>query len=457
MAEGVSLEGITKIHIVGVGGAGMSALARLLTGRGVRVSGSDAKDVPLLMSLTDEGIESWAGHLPDRVGAVDVVVASSAVPDSDPELVAARTAGVPVWRRPDLLSALTSVVPTIGATGTHGKTSTTAMLVMAARAAGMDPSFVVGGDLLDLGTNAGSGADQLLILEVDEAFGTFESLSLVGLVVTNVEADHLDHFGDLTEVEAAFERVARAVDGPVFACLDDPGAARLAGRVGAVGYGTDPTAAWWIHDLDERADGVSFRLRGPGREIDVRLPRPGIHMARNAAGALALLDSRGVELAAAAAGLAGFGGVSRRWDVKGTARGVTVVDDYAHHPTEVAATLAAAERSGRRVVAVFQPHLYSRTALHADAFGSALATAPVVVVLDVYGAREAPMAGVDGRLVSEAVRRAGGVTVVDAPARPEAAAVVASLVDAGDLVVCMGAGDITDLATQLLGLLEAGE
>jgi UDP-N-acetylmuramate--alanine ligase len=191
--------------------------------------------------------------------------------------------------------------------------------------------------------------------------------------------------------------------------------------------------------------------------VDIELPRPGIHMARNAAGALALLDARGVDLAAAAGGLATFRGVGRRWSVRGTVNGITVVDDYAHHPTEVAATLAAAVRAGRRVVAVFQPHLYSRTAEHAEAFGRALAAAPVAVVLDVYGAREEPLPGVDGGLVSDAARRAGGSTVLDAPERAEAARVVAGVAKPGDLVVCMGAGDITDLAGELLDLWERGE
>ena len=451
------LEEFHRIHIVGVGGAGMSALARLLLGRGHSISGSDARPSPVIDCMADAGVEAWAGHRPDEVGKADLVVASSAVPDGDAELVAARRAGIPVWRRPQLLGALTDAIPTVGPSGTHGKTSATAMAVIAARAAGLDPSFVVGGDLLDLGTNAAHGSDELLILEVDEAFGTFEHLHLEGLVVTNVEADHLDHFGSTAEVEAAFERVARAVRGPVFACLDDPGSRRLAESVGAVGYGTDADAIWRIVDLEEGADGSTFRLSGPSGAVDIELPRPGIHMARNAAGALALLDARGVDLAAAAGGLATFRGVGRRWEVRGTVNGITVVDDYAHHPTEVAATLAAAVRAGRRVVAVFQPHLYSRTAEHAEAFGRALAAAPVAVVLDVYGAREEPLPGVDGGLVSDAARRAGGSTVLDAPERAEAARVVAGVAKPGDLVVCMGAGDITDLAGELLDLWERGE
>ncbi|MEX1271680.1 MAG: UDP-N-acetylmuramate--L-alanine ligase, partial [Acidimicrobiia bacterium] len=399
MADGVALADWHRIHVVGVGGAGMSALARLLTGRGHVVTGSDARTSTLLEALSREGIETWAGHRTDRLEGVDLVVASSAVPPSDAEVADARRRAIPVWNRPELLAALTSEIPTVGATGTHGKTSTTAMLIVAAKAAGLDPSFVVGGEVRDLGTNAGSGDDDLLILEVDEAFGTFEHVRLESLVVTNVEADHLDHFGTLAEVEAAFERVVRAVSGEVFCCVDDAGSHRLGQRTGAIGYGTGADAVWRAVDVDAGAEGSRFRLVSPLGAWDVVLPRPGIHMVRNAVGAIALVGSRGGDVEAAIGGLGSFQGVGRRWDVRGEVGGITVVDDYAHHPTEVSATLAAAFGSGRRVVAVFQPHLYSRTAEHAEDFGSALARAAAVVVLDVYGAREEPMPGVDGTLV----------------------------------------------------------
>ena len=428
----------------------MSALARLLAGRGHAVTGSDARPSALLQELSNEGIETWSGHRTDRLEGVDLLVASSAVPPTDAEVADARSRGIPVWSRPELLAAVTSEIPTIGATGTHGKTSTTAMLIMAAKAAGLDPSFVVGGEMRDLGTNARAGSDELLILEVDEAFGTFEHVRLDDLVVTNVEADHLDHFGTLAEVEAAFERVTRAVSGEVFCCVDDPGSRELGRRTGAVGYGTGPEAVWRAVDIEPGPDQSRFRLVSPLGEWDLVLPRPGVHMVRNAVGAVALLGSRGVDVDAAIGGLARFGGVGRRWDVRGEVRGITVVDDYAHHPTEVSATLEAALGAGRRVVAVFQPHLYSRTAEHATDFGAALAKAAAVVVLDVYGAREEPMPGVNGELVSDAARRAGVAVVVDAPVRADAARIVARMLEPGDLVVCMGAGDIADLADELL-------
>jgi UDP-N-acetylmuramate--alanine ligase len=241
----------------------------------------------------------------------------------------------------------------------------------------------------------------------------------------------------------------------VFACVDDPGSARLIATAGAVGYGTGEDATWRITDLAADPQGSRFHLQSPSGRWDVVLPRPGVHMARNAAGALALLDSRGIEVTQALEGLARFAGVGRRWDERGTVRGITVIDDYAHHPTEVAATLEAALSGNRRVVAVFQPHLYSRTAAHADAFGVALARAAVTVVLPVYGAREEPIEGVDARLISDAARRAGAHEVVDAPDRASAVEVVNGIVTEGDLVVCMGAGDITDLPDELLRLLGA--
>ncbi|MFP5331849.1 MAG: UDP-N-acetylmuramate--L-alanine ligase [Acidimicrobiia bacterium] len=448
------LLGFRRIHLVGVGGAGMSGLARLLAGRGHLVSGSDARPSATLDALAVEGVTTWFGHRPEEMADVELVVASSAVRPEDPELQAAATRRIPVWDRPRLLAAITSTMPTIGPTGTHGKTSTTAMLVAGARAAGADPSFVVGGELLDLGTNAAAGTDDLLILEVDEAFGTFEHVRLDGLIVTSVEEDHLDHFGDRAGLEEAFRRVVRAVDGPVYCCLDDAGAASVAADTGALGYGFDSAAVWRIETFDEHPGGSSFALRGPDGFWQVRLPRPGRHMAQNATGAIALLGAVGVDVEAAIGGLERFGGVGRRWQVRGEVGATTVVDDYAHHPTEVAATLDGARRFGRRLVAVFQPHLYSRTAMHADAFGVALAKADAVVVLDVYGAREEPITGVDGRLVSDAVRRAGGRAVFDAVDRTTAADVVAQVVEDGDLVVCMGAGDITELAGELLSRLE---
>ena len=450
----VDFSQVERIHLVGAGGAGMNALAKLLSGLGRTVSGSDLRPSEALTRLTEIGIDAWPGHRGDAVAAVDLVVASSAVPDSDIELRAAGAAGVPVWRRPELLDAITSEIPTIGVTGTHGKTSTTAMMIEALRAAGRDPSFVVGGEVIELRTNAHAGTENLLVLEIDEAFGTFEQVHATGLVLTNVEPEHLDHFKTAVAMEEAFTRVVRAVDGPVVACLDDPGAARIAARAETITYGVADDADWHMSDVETGPETVAFSLSGPAGDVDVRVGKPGVHMARNAAGALALLATLGVDLAAAASGLTRFEGVRRRFEHRGQVAGVNLIDDYAHHPTEVAATLRAARtRRAGRLVAVFQPHLYSRTELLHREFGSALALADVVVVADVYGAREDPLPGVSGALVADAATRAGAPSVTYVAHRADLAEAVAALVQPGDDVVTMGAGDITLLAGELVALI----
>ncbi len=441
------------VHLVGAAGAGMSGIATVLAGLGHVVTGSDLRGGPALDGLAAAGLDVWVGHRPARAAAADLVAASSAVPDDDKELAAARAAGVPVWRRPRLLGALTAGRPAVGLAGSHGKTTATAMAVAALRAAGHDPTFIVGGSLIDAGAGAHVGDPELFVLEADEAFGTFCELALRGLLVTSVEADHLDHYGTLDRLEAAFIDVAARVDGPVVACVDDPGAARLAAGCGAVTYGTAPGADWEVRDVRAAGWAVRFRLDGPHGSLELSVPRPGEHVARNAAGVVALLASCGYDPAACAAGLATFAGVRRRSEVRARRGGITVVDDYAHHPTEIAATLAAA-RSSRpsRIWAVFQPHLYSRTRELAPELGAALAAADRVVVTDVYGAREAPQPGVTGRLVADAV--AGTVDYV--ADRADLAPFLAARTEPGDLVLFLGAGDITDAAGELAGLVEAG-
>lgn len=446
-----------RVHLVGIGGAGMSALAKILSGRGHVVSGSDLRSGAALDDLADLGLEVWEGSRPERMAGCELIVASSAVPDADPELRAARSSGVEVWRRPRLLGMLTGHMPTIGPTGTHGKTTTTALLVSALRSAGIDPSFVVGGDMVGLGTNAHLGADDLLVLEVDEAFGTFEHIRLRGLVVTSVEQDHMDHFKSADELEESFVRVVRAVAGPVVACVDDPGAARVADRTGATTYGLAQSADWRITGHVADSGTSRFVLTGPAGAAPVVLPRPGIHVARNAAGALALLGEMGHDVAGAAAGLAHFAGVRRRFELRGVVAGVRIIDDYAHHPTEVAASIAEAAQVGaRKLWAVFQPHLFTRTRDMHREFGAALARADGVVVTDVYGSREAPIPGVTGRLVASAAQRAGAREVEYVPHRADVAGRLAELVEPGDLVLTMGAGDVTLVATELVLALNAG-
>lgn len=443
-----------RIHVVGVGGAGMSGLAKILSQWGHQVTGSDLKPGAHLSALAGTGVAVWVGHRPEAATEWDLVVASSAVPDRDPEITAARARGVEVWDRARLLQAITRRLRTIGVTGTHGKTTGTAMTIAALRALGRDPSFMVGGVLVDLATNSHLGEEDLFVLEADEAFGTFLSLQLRGLVITNVEPDHLDHYGSLADLEDAFTEVAGAVDGPVVAGIDDRGAAAVAARVdGVVGYGTSDEAVWHISDIGHGADSVWFRLRGPHADLPVRVPKPGTHVARNAAGVLALIGELGLDVVAAAAGLERFAGVRRRFETRARIRGVTVIDDYAIHPTEIAATIDAANQARRgRIIAVFQPHRFSRTAELGVELGTALAGAARVFVTDVYAASETPVPGVTGRLVADAAV-AAGAKVSYVPRRADLATAIAAEAVEGDLILIMGAGDITLVADEIAPLL----
>lgn len=429
----------------------MSGLARLLAQAGHEVTGSDLVGGPALSALEEVGVATWTGHRPEAIRGSDLVVSSSAVPSHDPELRLAREEGITVWDRPALLEAITAVMPAIGATGTHGKTSTSALLVAAMRGLGEHPSFVVGGTLVDEGTNAGFADPTLFVLEADEAFRTFLSLHLRGLVVTNVEPDHLDHYGTVEDLEDAFVEVVRRVEGPVVVCLDDPGAERILQRAGGVSYGTDARASWHIQDLEERELDVNFTLRTPGGElIPVTVGRPGLHTARNGAAVLALIGELGGDVPRAAAALVGFGGVARRFQVRGRVAGVTIIDDYAHHPTEVLATIRTARAgSWRRIWVIFQPHLYSRTRLLAREFGQAFEGVDELVVTDVYGSREQPEPGVSGRLVADAARARTGANVRYVAHKGDVVAEVVEELVAGDLVLTLGAGDITLLPDEL--------
>lgn len=451
------LDEVTRIHMVGAGGAGMGPLAKLLAAMGHEVSGSDINPGPALAGLADHGIDAWGGSQPQQMARCELVVASSAIPDTDPELVAAVGAGIPTWRRPRLLRTITERISTIGATGTHGKTTSTALAIVAMRAMGMDPSFLVGGDLVDPPTNAHLGADDLLVLEADEAFGTFTHLKFSGLMVTNVDSDHLDHYGTMDRLESAFAGVVERVDGPVVIGVDDPGGRKLATRTGRPGYGTSQDAQWRIADVVTGPREVSFRLDGRFKPLRVTVGRPGLHTARNACGVLALLAELGYEPSDALGGLARFRGVRRRLEVRSTVAGVTIIDSYAHHPAEVRADIEALLPFDRnRLWVIFQPHLYSRTRSLATEFGGSLARADRVVVTEVYGAREAPVPGVSGALVADAAREAGTETDY-VPRLEEASAFVGDRVVAGDVVLTLGAGDITTVADDLVVRLSEPE
>ena len=445
-----------RVHVIGAGGAGMSGIAKLLIQSGHTLSGSDLVMGPTLRSIGELGADVWQGHDPSKMQGLDLVVASSAVPPSDPELFAAREAGITAWDRPKLLRELTEYFPAIGATGTHGKTSTSAMLVHALRALDADPSFVVGGKLVNVQTAASFSGSQPFVLEIDEAFGTFTHINISGLIVTNVEPEHLDYFGTADRMADCYVDVMRGVSGPVVVCLDDPGARRVRERAGGISYGFSEGSAWQMSELVERALSVSFRIVSSTVDVLVTVGKPGIHSARNAAGALALLGELGYDVAEAAAALSSFQGVARRYELRATVNGVTFIDDYAHHPTEVLSVLNAAQQGDwNRTWVVFQPHLYSRTAALYQEFGQAFAGVDELIVLDVFASREDPQPGISGHLIADAAQARTGANVRYIPHMSEVPDALVPLLEEGDLVLTMGAGDITVLPDKLAQALAA--
>jgi len=451
------------VHLVGIGGAGMSGIARIMLARGMAVSGSDSRDSPALAALRSLGATVHVGHRGGNLGpAVGTVVVSTAIRESNPELVQARRRGLPVLHRAAALAALMAGRRRVAVAGTHGKTSTTAMLTVAAQACGADPGYAIGGDLAGSGTNASDGGGELFVAEADESDGSFLLLSPDAAVVTNVEADHLDQHGTPEAVAAAFDRFAERVapDGFLVTCADDPGARRLAAAAARLprrvrSYGESAEADLRLAELALSPSGCGYLAILDGTALArVRLAVPGRHMALNSAAALLAGLELGLPAAGLAAGLAGYRGVRRRFELKGTAAGVRVYDDYAHHPTEVAAQLRAARMvagDGRLVVA-FQPHLFSRTAAFAPEFGAALGLADEVVVLDVYPAREDPVPGVTGKLVADAVPLPAGRVRFE-PDRSAVVGEVAGRARPGDLVITMGAGDVTTIGPAVLDRL----
>jgi UDP-N-acetylmuramate--alanine ligase len=453
---------LDRVHFVGVGGAGMSGIARILLARGAVVSGSDAKDSTALAALRALGANVHVGHDAANLGDATVVVTSSAIRADNPEVVEARARGLAVLPRAAALAALMRDRVAVTIAGTHGKTTTTSMLVVALQGCRLDPSFAIGGDLNEAGSGAHEGSGELFVAEADESDSSFLLLSPFAAVVTNVDADHLDHYGSAEAVEVAFATFAERIapGGFLVTCADDPGSQRLAAHAREKGidvrtYGESPDADLRLDALEVRPDGTSFRAVHHGGRLGlVDLTVVGRHNALDAAAALLTGLGLGQAFEPLAGALSGFTGARRRFEMKGTARGIRVVDDYAHNPAKVAAALDAARvvAGNGRLLAAFQPHLYSRTQHFAREFGAALGKADEVVVLEVYGAREDPVPGVSGQLVVDAVPLPPG-RVRFAPYASDAAAHLAAIARPGDLIVTLGAGDITLLGPQVLSLL----
>ena len=461
----VPLQDLGRVHFTGIGGAGMSGIARIMLSRGVPVSGTDAASSDLLSELAALGAEIRVGHAAEHLGAADTLVLSTAIRPDNPELAAARQRGLRVLHRAAALASVMLGRRSVAVAGTHGKTTTTSMLTTVLRECGADPSYVIGGILAETGRGADVGSGELFVAEADESDGSFLMLSPDAAVVTCVEADHLDNYPGLAEIEAAFRAFAGRItpDGLLVACADDPGARALADTARALPlrvrtYGESARADYRLTGVTPRGMTVGFDVTGPasaGSAVTrVRLRVPGRHNALNATAVLATCAELGFPADQAARGLAAYRGARRRLELKGEADGVRVLDSYAHHPTELAADLTAARdiAEGGRVIAVFQPHLFSRTRIFATEFGTALGLADEVLVLDVYPAREDPEPGVTGELVSRAVPGGQARFLPDTAAVPAA---VAATAKPGDLVLTMGAGSVTALGEPVLAALRA--
>jgi len=465
--EPVPLAQLGRVHFAAVGGAGMSGIARIMLARGVPVSGCDSAASSQLEELAALGAHVGVGHSADHLASADTLVVSSAIRPDNPELVAARARGMLVLHRAAALASVMLGRQGIAVAGTHGKTTTTGMITTVLRRCGADPGYVIGGILAETGLGAEDGTGRAFVAEADESDGSFLMLAPDAAVVTSVEADHLDNYASLAEIEAAFESFACRITqgGLLVTSADDPGAARVAAAAGAAGalrtvtYGESEAADYRLTAITPAGMATEFELRHGGASIisgsdpiRLRVEVPGRHNALNAAAAYATVAELGFTRGDIAIGLADYRGTQRRMELKGEADAIRVLDSYAHHPTEIAADLAAAREiaAGGRVLVVFQPHLYSRTRIFAAEFGAALGRADEIFVLDVYAAREDPEPGVSGALIARAVPGERGTFWPDRQSLPPA---IADLAKPGDVVMTMGAGDVTQLGPLIVAAL----
>ena len=448
------------IHFIGIGGAGMSGIARICIDRGFAVTGSDAKPSTTLEALALQGATVHVGHDATYVGAAKTVVISTAIRERNPELVAAREKGIAILTRAQALAALLEGFTSIAVAGTHGKTTTTSMLTIALQGLGMDPSFAIGGTPHDSRANSHHGSGSIFVVEADESDGSFIEYHPNYAIVTNVEVDHVDHFADVTAINEAFEELVKTVEVGVILCADDPGSARLASIARAHGldtylYGEDASADLRISHIHTGADGSFYRATWQGSVLgEVQLAIPGLHNVHNSAAALLMALVLKAPASEAIRHLGTFTGVGRRFELRGIARGIRVFDDYAHHPTEVRATIATARLVAEhgRVIVIFQPHRYSRTAAFGAEFADALNGADYSVLLDIYGAGEDPIPGASSAAISSMIHSLGGASDFE-PNLMKAIEHAVQCAKPDDIILTMGAGDVTSLAPQIVAAL----
>ena len=438
-----------RLHFIGIGGAGMSGLARIALSHGITVTGSDAKDSTVLSALQALGAEVHAAHRGEQVDGADFVVFSTAISATNVELIRARELNLPILTRAQALATLMSDSRSVAVAGTHGKTTTSSMLTVALQACGLDPSFAIGGTLTSSGSNAHRGTGDLFIAEADESDGSFIEYHPNAAIVTNVEHDHVDFFATAADVTKAFSEFADSIsrDGFLVYCADDAGSSRLATTVTemkTISYGTTEGSDLFIDSVNLLPMGSTSRVIWNGRTIGtMSLQVPGLHNVLNAGAALAMALALGAPAAEALNGLASFHGTGRRFELKATVHGIRVIDDYGHHPTEIDVTLTAAKRyaGDGRVLVVFQPHRYSRTQAFMNEFARALSIADEVVLLEIYAASEAPITGVTSETI--AVQMEHGRFI---PNFLEASDWVIDNAKPGDVIITLGAGDVNSLA-----------
>jgi UDP-N-acetylmuramate--alanine ligase len=449
-----------RLHVVGVGGPGMSAIAITLAEMGHTVSGSDFRDQPVLDRVRAAGVAVNVGHDADIVVGCDAVTSSTAIPSHNLELAAARDLGIPTLRRAGMLAAICAQARSIGVAGTHGKTTTTSMLMLILAEAGSAPSFIVGGDVTDAGTGAHWTGGDVLVVEADESDGTHLELPLAGTILLNVEVDFLQHYGTFEALLQSFDTYVARVAGPRVLCADDPVCVDLAARHGGTTYGLAASADVRAVELVSHGGSFSFAVERRGADGTtsrlgaVELPLRGVHNVVNATGAIAMALELGATFEDCRAALARFGGVARRFDIRGVDGGATFVDDYGHLPTEIAAVVAAARDSGdgwRRVVVAFQPNRFNRIAEMWRDYADAFVGADVVVITEIYPSGTTPIPGVSGELIVNAVTDAHPrARVVWLPRRDDVVSFLAGEVGPGDVCISMGCGDIATLPEEIL-------
>lgn len=452
MAHDISQWSGKRLHFIGIGGAGMSGLARIALSHGITVTGSDAKDSSVLSALQTLGAQVWPVHKASQVDGADFIIYSTAISPSNVELLRANELQIPLLTRAQALATLMSQSRSIAVAGTHGKTTTSSMLTVALQSCGLDPSFAIGGTLTASGSNAHKGTGDLFVAEADESDGSFIEYHPYAAIVTNIEHDHVDYFLKPEDVTKAFDSFAATIahDGVLVYCADDAGSAKLGASpalrsdIKAISYGTTEGSDLFIDSVNLLAMGSTSRILWQGRLVGtLSLQVPGLHNVLNAGAALAMGLALGASGADLLAGLASFHGAGRRFELKGTVHGIRVIDDYGHHPTEITVTLTAAKRyaGDGRVLAIFQPHRYSRTQAFMAEFSKALDIADEVVLLEIYAASEKPIIGVSAAQIAEAMQHGRFI-----PNFVEASDWAIENAKPGDVIITLGAGDVNSLA-----------